>query len=458
MSTHLISTKFISEVQSLVNGTVPSSDNSSIDTGLVAWNKLKTILDESTTGSSVFTNAIVSTYSLVYTTSSAYVGGVLSINGDINFIPNNANRGQKIDIIGTVSTYSLVYSTVTAAYAGGVLAPNGDVNFIPASAAVGQKLNSSSVVSTYSLVYTTSGAYSGGVLSTSGETHFIPYNANRGQKISIAGVLSTYSLVYTTSGAYLGGVLAPNGDINFIPFNATVGQKISSAGVVSTYSLVYTVAAGGGGFSPVAYILTSGTSFTIPAGATTMKAWAVGPGGIDGTTGGGYGSLAGAGGVAYKTWAGVSGGASVTYAIGTGINTTTSSTSATNTTSVTFSSTIIKGYSGWLGNVPGFGGGSFTGGDGGANGGNAQDGDWIGEAYGALGGANGATTTFQRTPMIDISGLKAAVTLAGGKATEDQGTTAAFGSGGAIKKGTPTKITSGYGGGNGLGAVVLYFT
>lgn len=213
MSTHLVSPKFLSEVQSLVNGTVPSSDNSSIDTGLVAWNKLKIILDESTTGSSVFTNTIVSTYSLVYTTSSAYIGGVLGPNGDINFIPYSANRGQRISSAGTVSTYSLVYSTVAAAYAGGVLAPNGDVNFIPASAAVGQKLNSSSVVSTYSLVYTTSGAYSGGVLSTSGETHFIPYNGNRGQKISSAGVVSTYSLVYTTSGAYLGGVLAPNGDI-----------------------------------------------------------------------------------------------------------------------------------------------------------------------------------------------------------------------------------------------------
>jgi hypothetical protein len=242
MSTRLNSSKFVSEVQSLVNWTVPTADNSSIDTGLVAWNKMKVMLDEAVAAGSLVTNGIVSTYSLVYTTSSAYVGGVLAPNGDINFIPYGANRGQRINSVGTVSTYSLVYSTVSAAYAGGVLAPNGDVNFIPYSAAVGQKLNSSGVVSTYSLVYTTSGAYLGGVLSTSGETHFIPYNANRGQKISIAGVVSTYSLVYTTSGAYSGGVLAPNGDINFIPFSATVGQKISSTGVVSTYSIPYPVA------------------------------------------------------------------------------------------------------------------------------------------------------------------------------------------------------------------------
>jgi len=270
MSTHLNSPKFLSEVQSLVNGTVPSSDNSSIDTGLVAWNKLKTILDESTTGSAAFTNSVFSTYSLVYTTSSAYIGGVLGLNGDINFMPFSANRGQKISGLGTVSTYSLVYTT-SSAYAGGVLAPNGDVNFIPYSAGVGQKLNSSGVVSTYSLVYTTSGAYLGGVLGTNGDVHFIPYNANRGQKISIAGVVSTYSLVYTTSGAYSGGVLAPNGDINFIPFNATVGQKISSAGVVSTYSLIYTgpvssskltVARGSGGASTFSGAGTSASPFT----------------------------------------------------------------------------------------------------------------------------------------------------------------------------------------------------
>lgn len=353
MSTHLVSPKFLLEVQSLVNGTVPSSDNSSIDTGFVAWNKLKTILDESTTGSSVFTNAIVSTYSLVYTTSSAYIGGVLGPNGDINFIPYNANRGQKVSSVGTVSTYSLVYSTVSAAYAGGVLAPNGDVNFIPSSAAVGQKLNSSGIVSTYSLVYTTSRAYSGGVLSTSGETHFIPYNANRGQKISSAGVVSTYSLVYTTSGAYLGGVLAPNGDINFMPFNATVGQKISSSGVVSTYSLVYT-SSGGGAFSPVAYVLTSGTSYTVPSGATSMKAWVIGGGGGGGydTSGCGGEIDGGYSGESVKTYS-VTGGATITYSVGAaGVKGSTSgppAPTAGGNTTLTYGGVTITGTGGGIG-------------------------------------------------------------------------------------------------------------
>ena len=441
MSTHLISPKFLSEVQSLVNGTVPSADNSTIDTSLVAWNKLKTILDESTTGSAVFTNAVVSTYSLIYTTSSAYIGGVLGLNGDINFIPFNGVVGQKISGLGTVSTYSLIYSTVASAYAGGVLAPNGDVNFIPYSAAVGQKLNSSGVVSTYSLVYATSGAYLGGVLSTSGETHFIPYNANRGQKISIAGVVSTYSLVYTTSGGYSGGVLAPNGDINFIPFNATVGQKISSAGVVSTYSLVYN---GASSFTPAAVLLTSGTSYTVPSGATSMKAWAVGAGSF---TGGG-----GAGGTAYKTWS-VTAGSSITYkcgiygdvrpgGVGAGYGVADSST-------VTYGGVTITGYGG--NNATG---GSYAGGDGGANGGSSS---------GAVGG-NGARVSCGRRIMTDVSGLKAALTLAGAKTTEDCGAVAAFGSGTGGKY--DPVIPAGYGGGAGFwgaqsggpGAVVLYFT
>jgi len=82
-----------------------------------------------------------------------------------------------------VSTYSLVYTT-TGAYVGGVLAPNGDIHFVPRSASVGQKISSEGTVSTYSLVYTAADAYVGGVLAPNGDIHFVPYSANRGQKIS----------------------------------------------------------------------------------------------------------------------------------------------------------------------------------------------------------------------------------------------------------------------------------
>ena len=171
MSTRLNSPSFISEVRSLVNWTAPTADNNSIDTGLVAWNKMKVMLDESVVAGQVFSNAIISTYSLVYTVDAAYTGGVLAPNGDIHFVPQEARVGQKISSSGLVSTYSLVY-TVSLAYVGGVLAPNGDVHFVPNSANRGQKISSSGVVSTYSLIYTTAQAYQGGVLASNGDIHF----------------------------------------------------------------------------------------------------------------------------------------------------------------------------------------------------------------------------------------------------------------------------------------------
>jgi hypothetical protein len=229
-------------------GTVPTGDNSSVGTDLVAWLNLKKTLDAGVVNGVPYanngTNGIVSTFSLVYTVSGMSRGGVLASNGDVHFIPHSAPRGQKINYLtGVVSTYSLVYTTASA-YVGGVLAPNGDIHFVPASANRGQKISASGVVSTYSLVYTGTDVYYGGVLAPNGDIHFIPYTANRGQKVSAAGTVSTYSLLYTTGDAYSGGVLAPNGDIHFVPDKAAVGQKISAAGVVSTYSLVYTNGSG----------------------------------------------------------------------------------------------------------------------------------------------------------------------------------------------------------------------
>jgi hypothetical protein len=425
MSTRLNSPQFVSEVQSLVNGTVPSSDNSSIDTGLVSWNKLKTILDESTTANQVFSNAIISTYSLVYTTSSAYIGGVLNANGDIHFIPFMANTGQRISITGVVSTYSLVYSTGGPAYAGGVLAPNGDINFVPYNANRGQKLNSSGVVSTYSLVYTVVAAYNGGVLGTNGDTHFIPLSANRGQKISSTGVVSTYSLVYTTSLAYSGGVLAPNGDINFIPFDATVGQKISSAGVVSTYSLVYT-STGGGAFTPVAFVITTGTSRTVPTGATSMKAWVIGGGG-GGTEGADCNSSSecdgGYGGEAVKTYT-VVGGNTVSYTIGAG-GAGGSGSFATNggNSTLTYSGVTVTGQGGTRG-----------------------DSGTCGLPYGTGVGGDFNRSLGASTPYpSDFQGRSAAVTLAGTPLAANVGK---GGLGQVMDVGLP----------GGAGVIVLYFT
>jgi hypothetical protein len=99
-------------------------------------------------------------------------------------VPRNANRGQKINTLtGVVSTYSLVY-TATSASLGGILAPNGDIHFVPRSANRGQKVSAAGVVSTYSLVYTLALAYQGGVLAPNGDIYFVPRNAAVGQKIS----------------------------------------------------------------------------------------------------------------------------------------------------------------------------------------------------------------------------------------------------------------------------------
>jgi len=172
------------ETSGLANAT---ADNSSIGTDGIAFDNFQKKLQRSVNGGVAFNNngvgGIVSTYSLVYTSGSAYGGGVLAPNGDIHFIPSAANRGQKISSAGQVSTYSLVYTT-TFAYFGGVLAPNGDIHFIPFRASVGQKVSTTGVVSTYSLQYTVLQAYAGGVLSPNGEIYFVPRSANRGQKIS----------------------------------------------------------------------------------------------------------------------------------------------------------------------------------------------------------------------------------------------------------------------------------
>ena len=118
---------------------LPCGDDSTIGTSNTAQEFLN-LLQESVDAGTTFSNSIVSTYSLVYTTGSAYKGGVLSPNGDIHFVPYYATVGQKISSTGFVSTYSLVYTTGNA-YAGGVLSPNGDIHFVPNYATVGQKIN-----------------------------------------------------------------------------------------------------------------------------------------------------------------------------------------------------------------------------------------------------------------------------------------------------------------------------
>jgi titin len=209
-------------------------------------------------------------------------------------------------------------------------------------------------------------------------------------------------------------------------------------------------------FSASAIILTSGTSYTVPTGASSMKAWAVGPGGQNES------AVGNAGAVAHKTWS-VSGGQSVSYAIGQrytypGYG----PWSRSGSTTVTFGGTTITAEGGSGGNGP-YAAATYSGGDGGADGG--VGGNVSGSFTGGAVGGNGTRTSCGRYPATDVSGLFAAVTMAGGNATESCGATAAFGSGGS------SQISSlpGIGGGGawfgvagsdlgGVGAVVIYFS
>ena len=224
-------------------------------------------------------------------------------------------------------------------------------------------------------------------------------------------------------------------------------------------------ASDGASFTPTAVLLTSGTSYTVPAGATSMKAWAIGSGGNDDK---------GAGGTAYKTWT-VNGGDSVSYSVGAAVVNTGYGDALGNNTTLTYGGTTITGFGGGrrANGTTGVGGGGFSGGDGGANGGAGVyqgGGDY---AAGAVGGNTlitdlppSANKTHQAT---DVSGLFSVLTLLGVNYTIVRGgpNVNVFGSGTRYNKYGDVKSSGGIGGGNGYstpteqretGAVLLYFT
>lgn len=177
----------------------------------------------------------------------------------------------------------------------------------------------------------------------------------------------------------------------------------------------------------------AGTQYsTVPLGATSVKAWVVGAG----STGGA------AGGVAYKTYS-VSPGDIITMTLDA------------SSTTVTIDGVTITANAG-SGNT----GGTYSGGDGGANGGVK-----VGFSAGAIGGA-GTTqgAPYYRRAAVDVSGLIAATNAAGHKGTEDNTLHAAIGSGAYFEK--YAYGNAGFGGGGfneagatpGAGVIVLSFT
>lgn len=172
---------------------------------------------------------------------------------------------------------------------------------------------------------------------------------------------------------------------------------------------------GGGSFTPVAFVITSGTSRTVPSGATSMKAWAIGGGGggFKDTISCGSEHDGGYGGESVKTYS-VTGGATITYAVGAagiqGDNGGAANTAGGNTT-VTYGGVTITGT----------GGGTST------------------DSTGSGGDFN---RVFYAAGVLDFQGRVAAVTLSGSSLN------AGF-------KGTATASTATNGA---PGGIVLYFT
>ena len=241
---------------------------------------------------------------------------------------------------------------------------------------------------------------------------------------------------------------------------------VLGSGAYSTASSSVTPSASS--FSPTAVLLTSGTTYTVPSGATTMKAWAAGGGG-----GAGYLSSVGgqAGGCAFKTWS-VTGGQTISYSVAAAPSSGTADPTGGDST-VTFSGSTITGQGGTSSYNNASPRGSYSGGDGGATGGmpnnnvSAGSPSRLSARGGAVGGNSAPLASCGRRPMTDVSGLIAALQLAGANTNETCAATAAFGSGGL--GGKFVDFPAGRCGGTGAspggawayatgGAVVLYFT
>jgi len=280
---------------------------------------------------------------------------------------------------------------------------------------------------------------------TEGATLSYQWQKQEGGTGSFANVSGATSSTLALSGL---SAASDEGDVYRVVVSATGGAS-------SVTSSAATLSVPIQSFTATAVLLTSGTSYTVPAGATSMKAWAVGSGGVD------IGQPGGAGGCAYKTWS-VTGGSSVTYSCGAAIAM--DAFMSGNTSTVTYGGTTISGGGGatWTG-------GGYSGGDGGANGGEPV---WSGSNLrgGAVGG-NGAITPCGRFSATDVSGLFAALQLAGVATTETICSSPPFGFGSLCQKFGNTRLPGLGGGGvgtnmtfgiegtdSGAGAVVLYFT
>ena len=188
-------------------------------------------------------------------------------------------------------------------------------------------------------------------------------------------------------------------------------------------------------------VFISGSSYTLPVGSCTVKVWAIGGGGggagatnVDTTTGGAGGGA----GVVYKTYT-VTSGQVVSYSIGVsgsgGVGAGNGSSGGTTSATVNgVTITAFGGSGGQFNNGVTVSGGSYSGGDGGANGGSGIgiSGDAGGPGGGAIGGVSGSiagTDGGTGANSADVSGLFSALSSTG-YTTVSGGTGSGRGSGG----------------------------
>lgn len=215
------------------------------------------------------------------------------------------------------------------------------------------------------------------------------------------GTITNYLVEYTPSGGSAQYVLTGSTSTSYTLTGLTNGTEYSvRVAAVNFTAGNYSQAATGtpSAFTPVTVALTSGTSYTVPAGATSATVWVVGGGG-----GGDYdpGSTGASGGVAKKLFS-VSGGNALTYTVGAAGRTianngytNNSNTNGGNTTATYGGVTITGGGGKYKGQ--GGTGGTFSGGDSGTNG---------------LDSISGRFVDGPRSP--DHSGLYDAIAAAGG--------------------------------------------
>ena len=97
MPLYSLAPQWKTDLYNSAHGTLPAFDDSLITSDLKEWDDFTIQLARSIKAGTRTSTNIVSTYSLVYTTTNAYRGGVLAPNGDIHFIPFSAVVGQKIN-------------------------------------------------------------------------------------------------------------------------------------------------------------------------------------------------------------------------------------------------------------------------------------------------------------------------------------------------------------------------